>query len=458
MRALPILAVLLAISTPALADFPLVEQTNWRWDEDWTALRDAPPGGPWWRPFKYVPLNADGSAYASFGLEARLRHEGFENNLWGAGPAPDDGYLWRRVMPHADLHVGPVRVFGQLIAADAYGVGAGEGPADATRVDRLQSFADVSIPLGADAALTLRGGRALMPLGTERLVGVRYGPNVPLAFDGGRAMIDFGRFHGEVFAVRPVATGPQDFDDRRSKMERLGGVYTTTKVTDELSLDLYWLDFRNDEASYFQGAGRERRRTFGARAFGKSGPWSWNWEAMLQRGSFGSDRIRAWSIASETSYSFSEALLKARTYLRANVASGDKDPDDGTLGTFNAMYPKGKYFGELTPLGPYNIMNLQPGVEFDLGRGFTLGVAGTAYWRTSRRDGIYDVPGALLREGDLTSRRYIGTQGEVVLGWQADQAFSTAVSYSLFEPGAFIKDSGSAKTIHMVGAEVQYRF
>jgi hypothetical protein len=453
-------AILVWLSTclAATAQVPDVKQSNWRYDEDWSVLRDAPPGGPWWRPFKYAPLAADGAAWASFGLEARLRYEGFRGNLWGGGPASDDGYLWRRFMPHADIHIGPLRAFGQLIAADAHGVGAGEGPADATKVDRLQSFVDLRLPIGDAGAVTVRGGRELMPLGSERLVGTRYGPNVPQAFDGGRVMLDHGGFHAEFLAVRPVDVLPEDFDDRRSRAERLRGVYTTTRLSEAFSVDLYWLDYRNAEASFFQGAGREHRHTFGVRAFGKDGPWAWNWEAMLQRGRFAGDHIRAWSVATETSYGFDSAPLKPRALLRANVASGDKDPTDDTLETFNAMFPKGKYFGELSPIGPSNIINVQPGVEFDLGRGVTLGLVGTAYWRASRHDGLYDVPGQLIRDGDTTRARFIGTQGEVVLGWQADQALSVTASYSVFEPGAFVRRSGPGETIHMIGSEVMYRF
>ncbi|RXF74142.1 hypothetical protein [Hansschlegelia zhihuaiae] len=94
-------AILLWLSTclAATAQVPDVKQTNWRYDEDWSVLRAAPPGGPWWRPFKYAPLAAGGAAWASFGLEARLRYEGFRGNLSGDGPAPDDGYFWRRFMP-----------------------------------------------------------------------------------------------------------------------------------------------------------------------------------------------------------------------------------------------------------------------------------------------------------------------------------------------------------------------
>jgi hypothetical protein len=32
------------------------------------------------------------------GLELRARYEGYDNNLWGGAPVPDDSYLWLRAM------------------------------------------------------------------------------------------------------------------------------------------------------------------------------------------------------------------------------------------------------------------------------------------------------------------------------------------------------------------------
>jgi hypothetical protein len=452
--------VMMAAPFAASARTPEVEQTNWRYDEDWSVLRDAPagPDAPWWRPVKYVPLGADGDIYASFGLEARARQEGFRNNLWGGGDAPDDGYLWLRLMPHMDLHVGPVRAFVQPIIGKARGVGAGAGPADTTGIDMLQSFADLRLALGNESVLTLRVGRALMPLGSERLVGIRYGPNIPQAFDGARLMLDHGPIHAEWIAAKPVAVGPGDLDDRTSDTKRLRGIYTTTRIFEALSIDAYWLDYRSAFARFAQGAGDEDRDTFGLRVFGGANGWAWNWEAMLQRGRFGADRIRAWSLATETSYHFADSPLKPRIRLRANIASGDHDPDDDRLGTFNPMFPKGKYFGELSPIGPYNIANIHPSVDLTLGNGFTLDVAGVVYWRASRRDGVYDLPGQLIRDGDAGEARFIGTQAEAIIGWQVDETLSFTASYSLFRPGAFIRQSGPARTIHMVGAEAMVRF
>lgn len=448
--------LLLAVLAPGAAFAQSVEQTNLRYDEDWSVLRDAPREG--WRRAKYVPLDETGDAYLTLGGEARTRFEGFDNNLWGDPPAPDDGYLWLRVLPHADLHAGPARVFVQGIAGYARGVGAGKGPADETGIDLLQGFGDIRLKFGADSSLTLRGGRALMALGSERLVGIRYGPNIPQAFDGVRAIAEHGSLRVDAFHLRPVAIGSGDFDDKTSTARRLDGVYTTITPTKGIGIDAYWLGYENESARFVGRTGPETRDTFGLRFFGKRGALGWNWEAMLQRGHFDGDHIRAWSLATETAWSFPQAPLKPRLRLRANIASGDRDPTDGKLGTFNALFPKGKYFGELSPIGPRNIVNVHPSVDFDLGSGVTVELVAARFWRESRGDGIYDIPGGLIRPAGGSRARHIGDQVEVSAGWQASEILSFSASLSAFRAGDFIRDTGPARTIRMVGAEAMLKY
>ena len=457
MRALALFAALLPVATalPVAAQAQEVAQTHLRYDEDWSVLRDARREG--WRQAKYIALASDGSVYLTLGGEARARFEGFDNNLWVDPPAPDDGYLLLRVLPHADLHVGPVRVLVQGIAGYARGVGAGKGPADETGIDLLQGFADVRVPLGANSSLTLRGGRELVALGSERLVGIRYGPNIPQAFDGVRAIAEHGSVHVDAFHLRPVAIGAGDFDDRSSRTRRLNGVYATVAPAKDINLDAYWLGYANDDARFGGRSGREARDTFGLRFFGKRSDLSWNWEAMLQRGQFAGLPIRAFSLATETSWSFPDAALKPRFRLRANIASGDCDAADDKLGTFNALFPKGKYFGELSPIGPRNIVNLHPSVDFDLGRGVTVEVVAARFWRESRGDGIYDIPGQLIRAASQSEARHIGDQIEISAGWQPNEILSFSASLSAFRAGAFIRETGPARTIHMIGAEAMLK-
>ncbi|EXS72023.1 hypothetical protein BF95_10820 [Sphingobium sp. Ant17] len=155
---------------------------------------------------------------------------------------------------------------------------------------------------------------------------------------------------------------------------------------------------------------------------------------------------------------FDAMPLKPRIRLRANAASGDEDPKDDRLGTFNALFPKGKYFGELTPIGPRNILNLHPSVDVDLGRGITVELVAVAYWRFSRGDGIYDVPGQLIREVGQGASRHIGHQVELSANWQVSTTLFLSASASLFQAGGFLRETGPARSIRMIGTEAMFRF
>ena len=391
----------------------------------------------------------DGATTLQPGIEARARYEGFHGNEWGSADVPDEGYLWLRLMPKAQARVGPLRGFVEGIAAYRLISRASKGPADETGIDLLQAYAELSLPPG-ELTTRVRGGRMLMQLGSERLVSRRYGPNVPQPFDGAQVTATLGHLSVDLFRLRPVAIGLGNFDDGASHTRRLAGAYATFKRGD-YGIELYRLDYANADARFAQGSGRETRQTYGTRLFGAKRGWSWNWEAMFQSGRFGTAPIRAWSVASETGYRFRRTTLR----LRANIASGDADRHRAALQTFNPLFPKGKYFGELSPVGPYNIVNLHPAVETNIGRGFTLGLAGIVYWRQRRGDGIYGVPGNLVRGGDESAPRHVGNQVEAVLGWQAGP-LSVSASYSIFVPGGFIRATGSARTVHMLGLEAQF--
>ncbi|WP_296594886.1 alginate export family protein [Phenylobacterium sp.] len=449
----------LAASLSAAAAVPAAAEpgapptlTTTRFDEDWSRLADpAARTGRWSEPFKYVPLGG-ASTWLTTGLELRLRQESYSNNEWGGAAAPDDGYMWVRALPYADLHLGQVRAFVQPIAAYAVGVQPAAGPVDRTGLDLLQGFAEVSAPLG-ETTLVLRAGRQLMPLGSERLVGARYGPNVPLAFDAVRADLHAGRAKVSVFRAEPVRAGPGTFDDERVSAKALLGAYATLP-----NLDLYYLGFRHRDATFGGRTGDEHRDSFGVRSFGRAGDWRWNVEGVVQTGRFDGRKIRAWTVGSEGGRRFPTAPFSPDLTVRFNVVSGDTDPADGKLGTFNALFPKGKYFGELSPVGPYNIVSLNPGVALDLGNDLSLGLSAMVYWRYARADGVYDVPGNLVRGANGSRARFIGKEVEATLDWQATPELELSASLSAFEAGAFIRETGPAETVGMFGLEANFRF
>ncbi|WP_425516887.1 alginate export family protein [Novosphingobium profundi] len=419
-----------------------------RADEDWSDLSDAQKRSHHWTgPFKYVPLGND-EDWLSTGIELRARSEDYANNLWGDAPAPDDGYVWLRALPYVDLHLGHWRAFAQPILATSIGVAPASGPVDETGIDLLQGFVEANY-----GSFRARAGRQMVSLGTERLVGTRYGPNVPLAFDGLRLDAQLGTADIAAFALRPVRPGTGNFDDRTSSNETLWGLYALLP-----DLDLYYLGYRNDAASWGARSGRETRHSLGARWHGNRGDWHWNIEGVYQFGRFAGGSISAWTLGNELGRSFPALPMKPDLTLRANVVSGDGNARDGQLGTFNALFPKGKYFGELSPVGPYNIVNLQPVLGLSLSPKLSASLGAAAYWRYSTADGIYDIPGNLVRAAGTSHARYIGTEVEAGIAWQATAELELSASVSSFSAGSFIRATGRARAIRMFGLESNFRF
>jgi hypothetical protein len=433
-----------------------------RYIEDYAYLRNpAARTGAWWEPFKYVPLNQSGEVYLTTGLEVRARYESYTNNLWGGASAPDDSYVWLRAMPLADLHLGShVRVFGQFITAFAEGMQDGPSPIDEDRFDLLQGFADLQLPLRTNATVTLRGGRELLAYGSERLIGLRYGPNVLRSFDGIKAFFTADPWQIDAFYARPVAADVGVFDDTTERHRSLWALYMTRTLSfgQKTGMDLYYIGYENDRATFNQGTGKERRHTLGTRFFGQAGEWEWNWEAFYQFGDFARCSISAWSVASDTNYTVKALPFTPRFGLKANIISGDDDPHDSDLQTFNALFPKGKYFGELSPLGPANLINVHPSIQFDLGHGWTLAGVALFYWRENRHDGIYDLAGQVARGDGGARARFIGMQAEGVLTYEHSRNLDFLVSYSEFYPGAFIEATGPSRTIQLMAAEMRFWF
>lgn len=430
-----------------------------RYSEDWSALADpANRKGRWTEPFKYIPLNDDGTIYLTTGVEVRSRYEGYENVNWGA--SPDDSYVWNRLMPYADLHLGKFRMFAQPILSAISGTDRMKGPADATGVDMLQAFVDVDVAVPGDASLQLSVGRKLVSFGSGRFIDRRYGTGVPLPFDGFEATLTGKTRRLSGFYFQPVDTRLGGFNDRRSRNRAVWGAYATQWLDAKHlnGFDVYYIGLRDRNAIFDQGVGKQLAHTFGSRIFGDDGAWHWNVEAALQLGTFAGRRSQAWGAGAATGYRFRSTPLRPEIALTADVVSGDGDPNDPKLGTLNSLFPNGKYFGALSPIGPRNLIHVRPSISVHPHQDVAVSLTAVAYWRQSTADGIYAISGALVRSGRQSDARFIGKQIELATSWQATPELNLTASLSIFDPGPFIRDTGPARTIKMAGFQTTYRF
>jgi len=423
-----------------LPEFKLI-----RYEEDWSSQRPD--------SLKYIPFGGPGT-YLSIGGETRQRYEYFLNPVWGLDPSDGNGYLLQRYMIHADLHIGSrFRVFGQLKSGIETGRNGGPRPPDRDELDVHQAFVELKA-----SAMRLRAGRQEVSLGSSRLLGIREGPNVRQSFDGGRLFAENARWKVDLLALRPAETNRWMFDDSIGHRQSFWGVYATAKRQRWGSTDIYYLGLDRKSHEFDQGTAREQRHSVGARVFDKKGAWDFDYEGIWQSGTFGDSKIRAWTAATNSGYTLENVPLRPRIGMKADIASGDKNPLDRRLGTFNALYPKGAYFSEADLLGPYNIMDLHPSVTLSIGRNITLSPDADFFWRQSTRDGIYDMPGNLIVSGRDAKARYIGAHANVVLEWEATRHLRFTANYLHFFPGPFLREVGLGRPVNFVGLWATFKF
>lgn len=430
-----------------------------RADEDYRYLRDPARRTDLWDPVKYVPFDETGRWYLSLGGEARERYEYFNHPSWGQNPQ-DHGYLLQRYFLHGDLQMGEhVRLFSQLQSSLEDGRKGGPRPSDENELDLHQAFLDVKLDLGGDSSFTLRSGRQELAYGTQRIISVREGPNVRQSFDGFRVIYRGGDVQIDGFATKPAQTNRHVFDDGTDTAKALWGTYAVLPfpLLPKGNIDLYYIGLFRRKASFDQGAARETRHSVGTRIWRTAAPFDYNFEFLYQWGGFGNGDISAWTAASDTGYTFAALPLRPRIGLRADIASGDKDPANPDLQTFNPLFPKGAYFSEAGLIGPANFIDLNPCLSLHLTDHLSGIFDWDFFWRESTHDGLYNSAVVRVRSGKTSDAHYIGSMPQAQLLWDINRHLSFSAIYGHFFAGRFLKDSGPGEDVDYVTTWLTYK-
>jgi hypothetical protein len=435
-----------------------------REDEDWSFLRDPSLRQDFWDPLKYIPLGSDqnGCWYMTIGGEAREVFEQVGNNNWGEQPYMNR-FLLERYMLSFDDHYGKhLRSFVELKSGLESFRRGGPRPIDEKKLDFQAAFLEAGTS-GERDWIKFEAGRQELEYGSGRLIDVREGPNVRLTFDGFRvkSKVDAWRIDG--FAVRPDVDKFGFFDNAPDPDTDFWGVYATRAVSKTLSFDAYYLGLDRKQATFNRGTAGELRHSVGARlsrpvARTKPG-WDFDYEGVWQFGQFGSGGIRAWTVASENGYTIPTVPLKPRFSLKADVSSGD-DPRNKDLGTFNPLFPIGNYFGVLadTGPGPVNFIDVHPRVQTQFPHAVSVSTDWVIYWRESLLDGVYNVPGSLIRLPDSSRARFVGHRPGIEIRWQATRHEWFQVDYGIFYAGKFLKQTMPGRNLNYWEVWAGYEF
>ncbi|HXJ12555.1 MAG TPA: alginate export family protein, partial [Candidatus Limnocylindrales bacterium] len=183
--------------------------------------------------------------------------------------------------------------------------------------------------------------------------------------------------------------------------------------------------------------------TLGAREFGARNHWDWDAEQMFQVGSFGDESIFAWAAAINAGYTW-DTTWNPRLGLKAGATSGDDNPNDGHLETFDALFFKSGYFNDASLIRPQNIMSVHPNLTLHPLPKVTIDGGVSPFWRYSRNDAVYAVPGFVSIPALHNASSYVGTAFDVNLTWQLQRHINVQASYVHFLTGSYVHRAGGS--------------
>lgn len=409
---------------------------------------------------KYLKLSDNSTV--SFGGELREQFQYYDNLNFGDVPPAfsksSTGQLWHRVMLHANLEIGDnTRIFTQLGSTFRFFNPNPLTPEiDENRLSLHQAFLDYRF----NNRWMLRLGRQEIFYGSHRLFTFREGPNTRLAFDAAVVKYTSDKKKLDAFVLTPVHSREGVFDDRSFK-DVIVGIYGTNTIAPKaVILDYYSMSFHSNQRKYNYVSGKENRQIAGIRLFSENERFNYELEATYQYGKFNELRINAYGFAADVNYKLvpKHNLIAG---IGSNYMSGDKNPNDNELNTYNTLFSKPPY-GLTAPIGASNLINVNPYVKLNPVK--KLHVFATAYFmrRQSHQDGTYS-PGAVEvrpNPGMLfaSPEKEIGTLLVLETSYTVNQHLSFGFDASHFLAGKYVKETGNGKAVTYLSLKGSYRF
>lgn len=372
--------------------------------------------------------------------EFRERVEGFDNS--GFNESRDDMYYLSRFRFNATATSKYVATTLQL--QDARVGKKTVGPTGApfkAAFDLRMAYADLGT---AKSTVTARVGRQELVFGDQRLVGHAGWLNAARTFDAAKVTFKAPAVQLDVFGASVVRILDGEFDKSGSGNRFAGAYATTAKVIPKGTIEPYVFWRRDVNQRAETGVlGSLRQTTTGARLAGRMPlRLDYNVEMDVQAGSLGPDDVRAWA----GHWQLRETIpgkMAPHVTGEYNFASGDKNPADGTRGTFDQLYATAHdKYGLADQVGWRNIHDVRVGFDVSPLKATPITVNYHSYWLAESRDALYAASGAVLARvpGGAASTK-VGQEIDVQVARPLSPQLALTAGYSHLFAGPFLKQA-----------------
>lgn len=308
-------------------------------------------------------------------------------------------------------------------------------------------------------------GRQLLAYGDERLVGPGDWNNFSNFWDAARVQFVQPKFSIDVFAASIVNIYRDSIDlsdlFNGSEMHRdqvFSGIYATTPALGFQTTDFYVFlldqEVPNPTApaitspATFKGLTGKRTdfATFGTRVKGdpkKLHGWEYEGEFAFQTGQVADLDLTAFAAHVGAGYNF-PAPWKPRLWVEYNFATGDDNPTDTDIETFQNLFPSNHpKYGFMDLFSWQNIHDLELSLKAKPCKQVGLETDFHSFWLANTNDAWYRSNGVTkVRPITPGADSHVGNEIDLLVTYQPVKFLNIWAGYSHFFAGGYVKDTG----------------
>lgn len=449
---------------PAKPGTPWPAPSKLRFMEDysWLLETEQPPYRDELDRLKAIKLDNSGDLWLSLGGSFRVRAEGYDN--FNFSPAADDStYLLTRAHLHADLHYKQrIRIFTQVRSAGTFDRDLPGGRSDSLHddFDVMNLFADLYPVLDSTRFVMLRVGRFEQTYGAGRIIGCTEWSQLRRPIDGIKIRFAAKDSWIDAFAVHPLVSEKSEWLKPNDDEVQWGVYAHRENLTQTIQhAELYLLG----KTRQYPILPDEERILLGSRLQG-SLPFAktiqYDMEFGYQGGS-ADKSVEAAFFDVELKRSWKKHPLKPTLKAGFAYASGDEDPTDDTIKTFEAVAPYGHaYFGFADAVGRQNILSPYTTLTLQPTKKLTIRLDYHRFWLDESADGLYSPCNCSkrIRTGFDGADSFVGDEIDIFLKYGLNHRVVLITGFSHLLAGDFIRQTGPDEDIQRWYAQMQVNF
>jgi hypothetical protein len=324
----------------------------------------------------------------------------------------------------------------------------------------------------------LKIGRQVLTYGDERLIGPLEWSNLTRTFDAVKLTYKQKDWNVDVFASTLVVPTRSKYNQsdflNGTETEReqvFSGIYFSTTAWGPQTTDLYALHLHEQFA-----VGDTNFVTLGARIKSKPGAFAsapvsdgkavadgktatpppapkpvgfdYDFEGAFQTGEVKGLDLTAFALHAGVGYTFDKPWMP-RIGLAYNYGSGDGNPADGDVETFQNLFPTNhKFYGQMDAFAWQNMHNLELSAKFTPTKKLTVKAELHAFWLATTDDSWYRANGvATVRPLTPAARgasNYAGAEADLTVSYALSKNINIEGGYSHFFAGDYLSDTGAS--------------